>query len=675
MEAIRCAAGRLKTRQILLILDNCEHVIPSARDIAASIIQSCPQMRILSTSREALNLPGECVYRLPSLAVPLLSNVLAEDVLPYGAVALFVDRAIAVDTAFKLTDGNATDIAEICRRLDGIPLAIELAAARAKVIAPRQIAARLDQRFRLLTGGDAAALPRNKTMTALLDWSYDLLTPREQRFFESLSVFAGGCTLEAATAVCASDDEDDIAVIDLIASLVGKSLLLAESMGNEQRYRLLESSREYAQGKLAAHGELGKIARQHANFFVELAERLNDAWETIPDQEWLPQATVELENWRATMDWALTRRGDLVLGQRMAGARHVIGRSLALMEARRWVGAALKLLHENTPSTLVARLELAEATIAGRLAEHRECLAAAERALARYRQNGDLVGIAQAQTLAGGSLVIFERFAEAEPLLRDALEAARKFGHRRLAVAALRMMAHARTLVGDFTGARASYTEALRLANAVGAEHLAASIAASLSGNEYDAGDFKTALRLCTDAMGAYRRLGLSALPNLANSVGDIAKYLIALGRYDEARSHAREALELARGVRYPVMVAILLQQLAVLELLRTPIESRSASASFTAAAHTFGFVDGCLAKHGIPKKYGLEEYDGALELLRSATGEQELARLMVAGAMMTEDDAIAQARARVTLAWLALVPINSAIRRRRSGCGERTGR
>ena len=170
-------AAYLKARRLLLILDNCEHVIAETRDLAGAIVASCPEVRILATSRQPLGIPSERIYRLPSLAVPPASCQAAREALRYGAVALFVDRALAVDASFTLTDDNAPRVAEICRRLDGIPLAIELAAARVSVLAPDQIAERLDQRFRLLTGGDPRALPRHQTMTALIDWSYDLLTP------------------------------------------------------------------------------------------------------------------------------------------------------------------------------------------------------------------------------------------------------------------------------------------------------------------------------------------------------------------------------------------------------------------------------------------------------------------------------------------------------------------
>ena len=285
----------LKTHRLLLILDNCEHIIDAAREVATTIIELCPHVRVLSTSREALGVEAEWVYRLPSLACPPDSSRTAQDALRYGAVALFVDRALAVNAGFVLTNDNALEVGEICRRLDGIPLAIELAAARVKVLAPQQIAERLDKRFRLLTGGDPRALPRHQTMTALIDWSYDLLTSQEQKFFEALSVFANGCTLAAVTAVCGhDDDEDDITVIDLVSSLVTKSLLVAELVGTEQRYRLLESSRQYARDKLIVRSAQDEVARRHATFYVELAERFGRAWDTTPERVWLPAVKVEL---------------------------------------------------------------------------------------------------------------------------------------------------------------------------------------------------------------------------------------------------------------------------------------------------------------------------------------------------------------------------------------------
>ncbi|HEY6326618.1 MAG TPA: tetratricopeptide repeat protein [Candidatus Cybelea sp.] len=559
-------------------------------------------------------------------------------------MALFVDRALATNPHFSFGDAEAQDVGEICRRLDGIPFALELAAARINVLTPHQVAQRLDQRFRLLSAQNANALPRHQTMTALFDWSYDLLTPREQRFFEAMSTFAGGFTLEAATAVCAINAEDDVDIIELIASLVTKSLLVVESSDQEQRYRLLESSRQYAQSKLVARGEQKKVARRHALCYLEMAERLDGAWERTPDREWLPQANRLLENLRAALDWTLEKRSDVTLGIRLAALRMMMRRVFPLAEARRWVRAALALVDDSTPPEL-ARLELAYATIASQLGEINEGLTAAERALTRYRELNDVFGIAQAQVLAGGRLVILERFSEAEPLLREALETARRVGDRRLAANALRMIGLAQTLVGGFDTARATLTEAYGLANAVGADFLAASIGASFYSLEYDAGNVEKALTLATDTMDIYRELGRSALSEIPANLAGVAMSLITLRRYDEGRANAHEALALSRELGIVAMVAISLGQLAVVTLLEPQLEARSPAAK-NAAAEVLGFVDARLTALGIPKKYGLPEYDDALQRLRDEIGAKELAKLLAAGATLTEDEAIAQAGA-----------------------------
>lgn len=635
----------LKTRHLLLILDNCEHVSAQAHDVAASIIEFCPYVRVLASSREPLGVPGEWAYRLPSLAVPPPALRRMRDVLPYGAVALFVDRALAANANFTLTEDDTPDVAEICRRLDGIPLAIELAAARVKVLAPRQIAQRLDQRFRLLTG-DPKAVARHQTMSALIDWSYDLLAPREQRFFESLSVFAGGCTLEAATAVCATDGEDELDVVDLVASLVTKSLLVAELAGKEQRYRLQESTRHYAWAKLITRGEHERLVRRHALAYLDLAERLDHAWDTTPDLEWLPQAKAELENWRGALDWALAKRGDVVVGQRLVGLRQIIWRAFPLPDAARWVRLALEVIDEFTPPDLGAQLALAEAELAAQFAEHKTSLAAAEHALARYRELEDILGIAQAKGLAAHSLLVLGRPADGMPLLQDALTIARSLNNRRFAAHTLRTMGNAWSRLGDFAAARACFHEALGLAKMVGAEFLAASIVACLASNEYDAGDFETALSLIVDALATYRGLSSSALPDLVTALEGVAKYSIALGRYDDARPYAIEAIEVARALRYAALVAISLQQLAVIALLRPP-RGRRTSAEYVATAQLFGFVDARLAALGVPDEFGLpHERDSAFGVLGDAIGANEVTRLTVTGATMTEDEAIAVAQA-----------------------------
>ena len=451
-----------------------------------------------------------------------------------------------------------------------------------------------------------------------------------------------------STAVCATEAEDDIAMIDLITSLVTKSLLVAELVGCEQRYRLLESSRQYARDKLIARGEQQRIARRHARFFVDLAEQLEHAWHMMPDREWLPGVQAESENWRATLEWSLREKGDIQLGQRFAGLPHVMWQAFTLVEARHWVRAAAGLIDESTPSDLIARLEHSDAEGAAQFAECKLSLSASERALERYRALNDSLGVAQVQHLAAQSLVVLGRPLEAEPLLQEALAAARSLGNRRLTATILRKLGHARVRYGDFAEARACLTEAIGLAKACGAELLAVSAAGSLSIVEYDAGDTELALRLMVDVLATNRTLNFSTdrVRKVSADLSSIAMYLVVLGRYDEARLHAFEALDLARSIRFDAVVALSLRFLVVGGILRSKGAQRT-FADYVNIAEVCGYIDHCLAVLGIPNEYGLaNEYAGILTVLRSAIGSDKLARAMAAGAAMTEDEAIDQARA-----------------------------
>ncbi len=314
--------AHLKERHLLLILDNCEHVIDGVRSVAGAILRNCPEVRILATSRASLNIAGEHVSRLPSLAVPPAGkDTTAKAALPYGAVELFTDRAVAADARFALTDANARFVSEICQRLDGIPLAIELAAARVSVLSPRQLAQRLDERFRVLTGGDRSALPRHQTMRALIDWSYDLLGERERSLFRKLSIFASGFTLEGAGIVGGDETRDEIEALDLVSSLVDKSLVQAEP-GEDSRYRMLESTRQYARERLSEHGEFDISANRHLAYVSELVKRAGEEYESSMSGVAVTRLVVELEDVRGALDWAVRQRdaaaaADLFLASRL----------------------------------------------------------------------------------------------------------------------------------------------------------------------------------------------------------------------------------------------------------------------------------------------------------------------------------------------------------------------
>jgi len=311
----------LRTRTLFLVLDNCEHLIEACARLADGLLKACPKIQILASSRETLGISGEAAYRIPSLGVPDLHRQLPVDqLLQYASVKLFVERAGTVLPDFTVTDDNAPAVVQVCHRLDGIPLAFELAAARVKMLAVEQIAARLDDRFRLLTGGSRTALPRQQTLRALIDWSFGLLSEQECVLFRRLSVFAGGWTLDAAEAVCSDKDESGrmkdenhpsafilhpFDVLDLLSHLVNKSLVIVDrEQGKDARYRLLETIRQYARDKLLESSEVGAVRDRHLRYFVEVAEEAEPQLRGAGLVPWMRRLNQELDNLRAAMEWA-----------------------------------------------------------------------------------------------------------------------------------------------------------------------------------------------------------------------------------------------------------------------------------------------------------------------------------------------------------------------------------
>jgi predicted ATPase len=309
----------LGTSQRLLVLDNCEHLVEACAQVVEPLLQACPHLRILVTSREPLRVGAEVVWRVPTLALPDDHAQPLDAMARSEAVRLFVERATAVRPGFALSADNAGMVAEICRRLDGIPLAIELAAARVSALTPEQIARHLNDRFRLLTTGSRTATPRHQTLRALLDWSHDLLTEPERVVFRRLSVFAGGWSLEAAEAVCAGAGIDELEVLDLLTQLLAKSLVQVEQQAGEERFRLLETLRQYGQDRLVDSAEVAVVRDRHRDWFLHLAERVKP--ELIgPDQVvWLDRLEREHDNFRAALGWVV-KQGPAELGLRLGGA-------------------------------------------------------------------------------------------------------------------------------------------------------------------------------------------------------------------------------------------------------------------------------------------------------------------------------------------------------------------
>jgi predicted ATPase/DNA-binding winged helix-turn-helix (wHTH) protein len=323
----------LANKETLLVLDGCEHVIEAVASLAEKVFESANGVHILATSREPLRAEGERVQRLSPLGLPVPAPALsAADALTYPAIQLFVERAAAVVEGFELSDADASFVADICRRLDGIPLAIELAAGRVDAFGVRELAARLDDRFRLLTRGRRTALQRHQTLRATLDWSYDLLPEAERAILNRLAVFAGVFTLDSASVVAASAEVTASDVIDGIANLVAKSLVSAEIGDAGVHYRLLDTTRAYAFEKLSESGELERMARRHAEHFRDFFQRAESEWETRPTAEWLAAYGRQVDNLRTALDWAFSPSGDAVLGVALTVAALPMWFQLSLIE-------------------------------------------------------------------------------------------------------------------------------------------------------------------------------------------------------------------------------------------------------------------------------------------------------------------------------------------------------
>jgi predicted ATPase/DNA-binding XRE family transcriptional regulator len=637
----------LKNRSLLLIFDNCEHVITEAATVAGALLAACPNIRILATSREPLRAAGEYTYRLPSLSIPSSQPTHrfgVADAAAYAAMKLFTDRACAVDHRFTLTDENAPIVAELCRRLDGIPLAIELAAARVNQLPVKALAEKLDDRFRILTGGERTALPRQQTMRATIDWSYDLLAVSEQRVFERLSVFAGGCTLAAASGVCGSEEMAELDVFDVMSSLVDKSLLLVDLEGREPRYRLLESSREYAREKLVARGEQAIVAEDHARAFLDVAEQLDAAYDTAADLVWTEHAREELDNWRAALEWALAARGDVVLGQRLVGELCMVWSLLAPAEGRRWVALALDLDDDGTPAIVRASIGYAGAGIANKLDENELELSSSGRALALYRDLGDEVRAVIMQSYLGHALVRLGRSQEAEPMLREAVAHARRLDVRKHLAFLLRTTAFALLVNGDFSAARGHTNEAILILKAIGADRVAAlAIAIDLAEVEFYAGNAELALRHASGALPTLR--AFNDTPSVLDALNLMSACLISLDRYDEAEKHARESLVLSNELHSSAHVARAVHRLAVVVALQAQGNPGRPQKPYARAARLIGFVDARLADVGSPRTPADQrEYDRALAILRGAMGSDELASFINAGAAMSEEQAVDEA-------------------------------
>jgi predicted ATPase/DNA-binding XRE family transcriptional regulator len=611
----------LKNKVSLLLLDDCDHVIGMAASVAEKLLIGCPDLRVLATSREPLLAAGERRYQLASLR---------DD----DAVALFVDRARAVETHFTLSQENAPLVGEICRKLDGIPLAIELAAARVNLLSLAALNGRLEDRLGVLTGG-RRTVPQQRTMRATIDWSYDLLSASEQRVFERLSVFVGGCTLAAASAVCAGSEISEPDVLDVLASLVDKSLVTVDLERSQPRYGLLESFRQYARERLGARGEGQATAHRHAMAYSDLTLRdtRGEAW------------PLEDDNFRAALQWSLVERGDLPCGWQIAS---VIGacESVTPAERQTWTEFALDLVDETTPVPLLAKLHTAKAMVAYAYGKYEASIAGSTAALACFRTLGDSRGLARAKSHIGHALHNLGRTADAQVAFGEALALLRRLNDTNSSLLAGVLMGLGLVVSADIAVVRSYFAEARQIyeahKNAIGVAYSLM----NLSEREFVAGNVETALRSATDALEFAKTLPGFAITKVElTALNGIAVYLIALERYDEAASRAREMLALAREHAADYQIALAAGHLAVITAVRAQTATERSPVEFVAAARMLGFADGRLARIGsLRDGVAQPQYERIVNILGAALGSEALAQLLAEGAALPEEAAIGPA-------------------------------
>ena len=552
----------LQERAPLLLLDNCEHVVVVCARLVEGLLRACPRLRVLVTSREPLGIAGEIAWRVPSLALPDLPARSASwdgaavrlpgaaVLCGYESVRLFVDRAQAVQPGFPVTDQTAQTVAQICHRLDGIPLALELAAARVKVLTIDQIATRLDDRFRLLTGGARTALRRQQTLRAAIDWSYDLLTDAERSVLRRLSVFAGGWTLEAAEAVCPAGDVEAYEILDLLSQLVDKSLVLVtESTAGEARYRLLETVRQYAQERLAEAGETPTIQARYLDWLVDLAERAEPELRGPLQVAWMDRLEIEQDNTRAVLSWSLAHPEHVEATLRLVGALYRFWQVRHIAEGLNWLVHALEAASISGQTSLptlqapYAKGAIGAGVLARDLGDLQTARRWIEESLAVRRALGDWWGIGQVLNNLVSIELIEGSYEAAHTASNESVAIWRELGDPWGLSRALGGLGELLMVQGDVSAAIRALDESLTLARGINDVQLMSWQRHHLARLLLRSGDYERAEELLLESEALQREMRDQYA--LGRVLADLGMLATRRGDHERAAQRLRESVDL----------------------------------------------------------------------------------------------------------------------------------
>lgn len=630
---IQTLSDYLYPKKLLLLFDNCEHLIGECARTAERLLQSCPQLQILATSREALNIAGEVQYYVPTLSLPdedesaSLTGLMQSE-----AVRLFIERGADANSGFALSENNAAAVAQICRRLDGIPLALELAAACVKALSLEQIAAYLDDRFRLLIGGNRTALPRQRTLLATIDWSHNLLSQAERVVLRRLSVFAGGWDLEAAEFVCTGEDLQPHQILESQLRLIEKSLIVAETNKGELRYHMLETIRQYALQKLSEAGEVEQTRMRHLEFFLAFGERAEAGFKSRDFLHWLDRMERERDNLRAAMDYANTLH-------HTESALRLVGSTFWVWwlrgpwsEGQKWAevalaGASNKPVASKAKTLMALGIAFIPQT---NLSEARKWLG---KSATMCRQLEDEWQYAFVIMSIGFCFLRENKPAMATRLLEEALQIAREVNDKWLLAYCLFILAEDLFYQGNLSEGRAMLEESLGLIHEMG-DHMVRGDVLGLSGEMADSeGDYTRALQLYEESLAFARELGdVDTIVNIEFNIGRVCQIT---GQNDKAAEHFKETLQvsLRSGKRSTLIGAV--KGLGVVAHARG--DSCRAVRLLQAGVSLFNNLDKTLMTDPMDSIW----FKQNLTAIRAKLGEDEFSTLSKEGEAMTLEQVI----------------------------------
>lgn len=632
----------LHEKSLLLILDNCEHVLSASAETATLLLRSCPDVRILATSQERLGVAGERVYQVSSLSFPGPQQPpTPERLAQYEAVRLFTERAVLSQPRFTITEANAPAVAQVVQQLEGIPLAIELAAARVKVMSVDQIAARLNERFRLLTGGGRTEMPRHQTLRAALDWSYDLLSESEKGLLRRLSVFAGGFDFEAAEAVCGDPDVD---VLDLLARLVEKSLVIFDEQAGTPRYRLLETVRLYGQEMLAAAGEESAVRARHRDWYLMMVERAEPALAGPEQKDWLDRLELEHDNVRVAMRWSLT--GEDKSEQPLLRLVGALWRFWEIRghwsEGRKWLETTLAKTAgaDGGPSRI--KVLSGAANLAFDQGDFPRAHALGEESLVLSQKFGDKHGTVVCLTLLGLEACSIENFGRARELGAESLRLSQELGDTMGIAGGLAILGLVARGEGDTAKAIEQLTQSLQHFRALGDRLRSSLVLLNLGLVVREQGDLKQARVLFEESLDLFKTLGDRW--GVAFSQSNLGILAWTQHEYERAADLYKQSLVLRRDLKDKRGIATSLLGLAAVA---------TRQEQFERAATLFGAAEALRESIEVAlPPFIRSDYDSLVATVREKLPPAAFQTAWTRGRTMDQDQAINYALMEASLAY-----------------------